>query len=112
MQAKTVKLKTTAAGEVSIAHPRTAAGYRRASRTFIVAVERVPDYITAAEVAATYTHTAVDVPCDGSYALLWEDVARARPGHIVRPPARPATQRLITAGGSERGVQHIPRRRS
>ena len=112
MQTKTVKLKTTAGAGVFIAHPRTAAGYRRASRTFIVAVERVPHHITAAEVAATYTRTAVDVPCDGPYALWWADLARARPGHIVRPPARPAAQRLIAAGGSERGIQSIPRRRS
>lgn len=112
MQTKTVKLKTTAAGEVSLAHPRATAGYRRPSRTFIVAVECVPQHITAAEVAATYTRTAVDVPCDGPYALLWEDLARARPGHIVRPPARSAAPRLIAAGGSERSAQYIPRRRS
>ena len=112
MQTKTVQLKTNDAGAVSLAHPALHPGYHTDQGAFVVAVERVPSHLPTATVLTAYRTAAVDVSFDGPYTVLWDDLAGARPGQIVRASSGRAAQRLITAGGSERGAQYIPRRRS
>ena len=112
MQTKTVKLKTTDAGGVSLAPPAMHPGYHKDHDAFVVAIERVPTHLPAAAVLTAYRNAAVDVSFDGPYRIVWDDLAGTRPGQIVQANSGRAAQRLIVAGGSERGAQYIPRRRS
>ena len=111
-QTKTVKPKTNDVGGVSLAHPAMPPGYHKQFGAFMVAVEHVPAGLPAATVLKAYRRAAIDVSFDGPYTVLWDDLAGARPGQIVRANSGRAVQRLIVAGGSERGAEYIPRRRS
>ena len=112
MQTKTVKLKTHAAGAVSLAPTTLPPGYHKAYGAVVVAIERVPAYLPPATVVTAYRTAAVDVSVDGPYRIAWEDLVGGRPGQLVRASSGRAAQRLIVAGGSKRGAQYIPRRRS
>ena len=112
MQTKTVKLKTNDAGAVSLAHPALHPGYHTDHGAFVVAIERVPAHLPTATVLTAYRTAAVDVSFDGPYRIVWDDLADARPGQIVRASSGRAAQRLIAAGGSAPDAQYIPRRRS
>jgi len=112
MQTKTVKLKTNDAGSVSLAPPGTRLGYHKDHGAFVVAIQHVPAHLPAAAVLTAYRTAAVDVSFDGPYTVVWDELAGARPDQLVRASSNRAAQRLIIAGGSERGAQYIPRRRS
>ena len=109
---KTVKLTTTDAGGVSLAHPAMRPGYHKQLGAFVVAIQDVPAHLPAAAVLTAYRNAAIDVSFDGPYTVVWDDLAGARPGQIVRASSGRAAQRLITAGGSEREAEYTPRRRS
>ena len=112
MPTKTVKLKTTDAGGVSLASPEARTGHHKPAAAFVVAIEQVPDDVTAADVMTAYRTAAIDVSFDGPYSILWDDLAGARPDQIVRAASGRAAQRLIAAGGSEPQLAAPPRRRS
>ena len=109
---KTVQLKTNDAGDVSLAPPTMRPGYHKDHGAFVVAIERVPTHLSTAAVLAAYRTAAVDVSFNGPSRIVWDALAGARPGQIVRASSGRAAQRLIAAGGSERAAQYIPRRRS
>ena len=111
-QTKTVKLKTNDAGGVSLAHPAMRPGYHKQPGAFVVAIEHVPAHLPTATVLTAYRAAAIDVSFDGPYTVLWDDLAGARPGQLVRASSGRAAQRLIAAGGSEREAAYTPRRRS
>ena len=112
MQTKTMKLKTNAGGGVSLAPPALHPGYHTDHGAFVVAIQHVPAHLPAATVPTAYRTAAVDVSFDGPFTVLWDELAGARPGQLVRASSNRAAQRLIAAGGSERNAQYIPRRRS
>ena len=112
MQTKTVKLKTNDAGAVSLAPPAMRPGYHKDPSAFVVTIERVPAHLPTAAVLTAYRNAAMDVSFDDPSRIVWDDLAGARPGQIVRASSGHAAQRLIAAGGSERAAQYIPRRRS
>ena len=83
-RSKTVKLKTNPAGGVSLAHPAMRSGYHKQPGAFVVAIERVPVHLPAAAVLTAHRNAAIDASFDGPYTVLWDDLAGARPGQIVR----------------------------
>ena len=107
---KTVKLETNDADGVSLAPPEARTGYHKPAAAFVVAIEQVPDDVTAADVMTAYRTAAIDVSFDGPYSILWDDLAGARPDQIVRAASGRAAQRLIAAGGSEPQLAVPPRR--
>ena len=112
MQTKTVQLKMTDAGGVSLAPPAMHPGSHKDHGAFVVAIERVPAHLSTEAVLTAYRNAAVNVSFDGPHRIVWDELAGARPGQIVRVNSGRAAQRLIVTGGSERGAQYIPRRRS
>ena len=112
MPTKTVKLKTTAGAAVSLAPLALPPGSHTDHGACVVAIERVPTHLPTAAVLTAYRTAAVDVSCDGPSRIMWAELADARPGQVGRASSGRAAQRLIAAGGSERGAQYIPRRRS
>ena len=109
---KTLKLKTNNAGGVALAHPTMRLGYYVKPEAFVVAIERVPAHLPADAVVTAYSQAIVDVPFDGPYTLLWNDLAGPHAGQVVRTKATRPAQRLIMAGGSEPRLAYIPRRRA
>ena len=112
MPTKTVQLKMTDAGSVSLAPSAMPPGSNTDHGAFVAAIERVPTRLPTAAVLTAYRTAAVDVSFDGPYRIVWDELADARPGQIVRANSGRAAQRRIVAGGSARGAQYIPRRRS
>ena len=112
MQTKTVTLKTNAADGVSLAPSTARPGYHKDHSAFVVAIQYVPAHLSAEAVLTAYRTAALDVSFDGPYTVLWDELVGTRPDQLVRASSGRAAQRLIAAGGSERGAQYIPRRRS
>ena len=109
---KTLKLKTNNVGGVALAHPTMQPGYYVEPGAFVVAIERVPAHLPSDVVVTAYSQAIVDVPFDGPYTLLWDDLAGGRSGQVVRTKATRPAQRLIMAGSSEPRLAYIPRRRA
>ena len=112
MPTKTVQLKTTDAGGVSLAPPAMPPGAHTDYGACVGAIERVPAHLPTAAVLTAYRNAAVDVSFDGPYSILWDDLTGARPDQIVRAASGRAAQRLIATGGSEPQLAAPPRRRS
>ena len=109
MQTKTVKLKTTDAGGVSLAPPAMHPGYHKDHGAVVVAIERVPAHLPTAAVLTAYRNAAVDVSFDGPYSILWDDLTGDRPGHrsCGSIPAERPSDLLSQAGAS--AVRNISR---
>lgn len=83
---RVVNLHVSADGRVQPTHPEAFPGWDgRGGR--VIAVTQVPDHVPAGEVARRYARTVVLPVGHPPARLLWEEIAGAQQGQIVRLPA-------------------------